>query len=158
MVVHTAGSVWPAHRSLLTHFRYILHPHMTPTPVHTPDPSTLDHHPARWRALTLLSTALLLGMSLWFAASAVGAELGTRWGLSATEVGGLTSLVQLGSLLGARALAILNVGDLTPAPRLFAVCAVTGAAANALLLVVPSYGLALVTRAVTGFALAGRSE
>ena len=94
-------------------------------------------------------------MSLWFAASAVGADLGTRWGLSATEVGGLTSLVQLGFVCGTALLAILNVGDLTPAPRLFALSAVIGACANALLLVVPSYGWALVTRAVTGFALAG---
>ena len=119
------------------------------------DPSTFDHHPARWRALALLSTALLLGMSLWFAASAVGADLGARWGLSGTEVGGLTSLVQLGFVLGTALLAILNVGDLVSPSRLFAVSALVGAAANALLLAAPSYGWALVTRGVTGFALAG---
>lgn len=120
-----------------------------------PDPSTSDHAPARWRELVLLSTALLLGMSLWFAASAVGAELGARWGLSATELGGLTSLVQFGFVAGTATLAVLNVGDLVRAPRLFATSALVGAAANALLLVVPSYGWALGTRFVTGFALAG---
>ncbi|HVX89512.1 MAG TPA: MFS transporter, partial [Gemmatimonadales bacterium] len=118
-------------------------------------PSTSDHDPARWRALVLLSTALSLGMSLWFAASAVAGELGARWGLSPTEVGGLTSAVQLGFVLGTATLAILNVGDLMSAPRLFVLSALTGAAANAALLVVPSYGQALATRAVTGFALAG---
>jgi MFS family permease len=94
-------------------------------------------------------------MSLWFAASAVGTELGVRWGLTPSELGGLTSFVQLGFVLGTATLAILNVGDLLPAPRLFATSAVIGAAANLLLLWVPSYGWALVTRGVTGFALAG---
>ena len=37
---------------------------MNPTPVHTADPSTSDHDPARWRALILLSTALSLGMAM----------------------------------------------------------------------------------------------
>jgi MFS family permease len=118
-------------------------------------PSTSDHDPARWRALVLLSTALSLGMSLWFAASAVAGELGARWGLTPTEVGGLTSAVQFGFVVGTATLAILNVGDLMSAPRLFVLSALTGAAANAALLVVPSYGQALASRAVTGFALAG---
>jgi MFS family permease len=117
--------------------------------------STIDHDPARWRALALLSTAVLLGMSLWFAASAVGAELGVRWGLTSSEMGGFTSLVQLGFVIGTATLAILNVGDLVVAPRLFALSALIGAAANASLLVVPSYGWALASRALTGFALAG---
>jgi MFS family permease len=94
-------------------------------------------------------------MSLWFAASAVAADLGVRWGLTSSEMGGFTTLVQLGFVFGTATLAILNVGDLMPAPRLFAISAVTGAAANALLLVAPSYGWALATRALTGFALAG---
>ena len=34
-----------------------------------------DAHPARWRALVLLSIAELLGMSLWFAATAVAPQL-----------------------------------------------------------------------------------
>ncbi len=117
--------------------------------------STIDHDPARWRALALLSTAVSLGMSLWFAASAVAPDLGARWGLSSSEMGGFTSLVQLGFVFGTATLAILNVGDLASAPRLFAVSALVGAAANALLLVAPSYGWALVSRALTGFALAG---
>ena len=117
--------------------------------------STLDHDPARWRALALLSTAVLLGMSLWFAASAVAADLGVRWGLSASEMGGFTSLVQLGFVLGTATLAILNVGDLVSAPKLFTVSALVGATANGLLLAAPTYGWALASRALTGFALAG---
>lgn len=145
----------PAHRSLLTQFQKLLTFQGSPLLSHMPDQSTSDHDPARWRALALLSTAVLLGMSLWFAASAVAVDLGVRWGLTASELGGFTSLVQLGFVFGTATLAILNVGDLVPAPRLFAISALVGATANALLLVSPSYGWALVGRAVTGFALAG---
>lgn len=105
--------------------------------------------------LALLSTGVSLGMSLWFAASAVAPELGVRWGLTPAEMGGFTSLVQLGFVFGTATLAVLNVGDLVSAPRLFAVSAVIGAGANALLLASPSYGWALASRALTGFALAG---
>ena len=123
--------------------------------LHMAIPSTIDHDPARWRALALLSTAVSLGMSLWFAASAVAPELGARWGLTSPEMGGFTSLVQLGFVLGTATLAILNVGDLVSAPRLFTLSALIGAAANTLLLVAPTYGWALASRALTGFALAG---
>ena len=128
---------------------------MTPPPVHTPDPSTSDSDPRRWRALALLSTAVLLGMSLWLAASAVAPELGARWGLSPSELGWFTSAVQLGFVIGTLALAVLNVGDLVPSARLFAISATVGAVMNALLLVAPTYEWALVTRVLTGVALAG---
>ena len=39
-----------------------------------------DGDPRRWRILALLAGAELLGMSLWFAASAVAPELAARWG------------------------------------------------------------------------------
>jgi MFS family permease len=119
------------------------------------DPSTLDSDPRRWRALALLSTAVLLGMSLWLAASAVAPELGERWGLSPSELGGFTSAVQLGFVLGTLLLAVLNVGDLMPSARLFAISATIGAVTNALLLAAPTYDWALVTRMLTGVALAG---
>ena len=38
-----------------------------------PDAHQADTHPARWRMLALLAVAELLGMSLWFATSAVSA-------------------------------------------------------------------------------------
>lgn len=128
---------------------------MSPAPLHTTDPSTSDSDPRRWGALALLSTAVLLGMSLWLAASAVASELGERWGLSPSELGGFTSAVQLGFVLGTLLLAVLNVGDLIPSARLFAISATIGAATNALLLAAPTYDWALVTRVMTGVALAG---
>jgi len=105
--------------------------------------------------LAILACAELLGMSLWFAASAVAPQLGERWRLSATEVGWLTAVVQLGFVCGTALAALLNLADIVPSRLLFSVSALLGAAANTALLVVPSYGAALASRLFTGFALAG---
>jgi MFS family permease len=114
-----------------------------------------DTDPRRWRMLGILSLAELLGMSLWFAASAVAAQLGARWELSTAEIGWLTAIVQLGFVLGTAISALLNLADIVPSRRLFAISAVVGAAANAALLLSTSFAAALVCRLLTGFALAG---
>ncbi|HEX5831963.1 MAG TPA: MFS transporter [Gemmatimonadaceae bacterium] len=114
-----------------------------------------DTHPARWRALALLAVAELLGMSLWFAASAVSAQYRALWQLSASEAGWLTTIVNLGFVAGTAASALLNLADIVPARRLFALSAVAGAAANALLLTADGLGSALVWRFLTGVSLAG---
>ncbi|MEO7083881.1 MAG: MFS transporter [Gemmatimonadaceae bacterium] len=115
----------------------------------------VDSDPRRWRTLGLLALAELLGMSLWFAASAVGPQLGVRWNLSTSEIGWLTTIVQLGFVIGTATSAVLNLADIIPSRRLFAASAALGAIANAMLLVAPSYSAALVCRFATGFALAG---
>ncbi len=104
--------------------------------------------------LVLLSCAELLGMSLWFAASAVSAQYRVLWSLTASQAGWLTTIVQLGFVLGTAVLATLNAVDIIPSKRLFAGGAVAGAAANATLLVVPGFHAALACRLLTGFALA----
>jgi MFS family permease len=109
----------------------------------------------RWRMLALVSVAELLGMSLWFAGSAVAPQLQERWSLSGSEVGGLATAVQLGFVLGTAVSALLNLADIVPARRLFAMSAVLGAVANAALLVAPTYATALASRAAVGFFLAG---
>ena len=52
--------------------------------------------------LGILSVAELLGMSLWFAASAVSPQLAARWSLESQQAGWLTTIVQLGFVLGLR--------------------------------------------------------
>ena len=47
--------------------------------------------------LLLLALAEVLGMSLWFSASAVAGPLRAMWGLTVAESGWLTTSVQLGS-------------------------------------------------------------
>jgi MFS family permease len=114
-----------------------------------------DTDPSRWRMLVLLAWAELLGMSLWFAASAVGAQLGARWHLTASSLGWLTAIVQLGFVLGTAFSALLNLADIIPARLLFSLSALIGAVANAALLQSASYRGLLVCRLLTGFALAG---
>lgn len=117
--------------------------------------SAADADPARWRMLGLLAVAELLGMSLWFAASAVAAQYRELWGLTVSQAGWLTTVVQAGFVVGTAVAAVLNLPDIVPARRLFAVSAVTGAAANAMLVFVGDYRGALVCRFITGIALAG---
>jgi len=102
---------------------------------------------ARWRMLALISVAELLGMALWFAGSAVAPQLQARWALSGSEVGGLATAVQLGFVVGTALSAVLNLADIVPSRRLFAASAVCGALANGALLLAPTYGVAIATRA-----------
>jgi MFS family permease len=114
-----------------------------------------DTYSTRWRVLALLGFAELLGMSLWFSASAVTPQLRSIWGLTAAEAAWLTTIVQLGFVCGTAVAAVLNLADVVPAGRLFSVCALLGAAVNAAILGAPGYPSALVLRFLTGFFLAG---
>jgi MFS family permease len=114
-----------------------------------------DDQPRRWAMLVLVSGALFLGMSAWFTANAVAPELQTRWAIGASQVGLLTGVVQLGFVAGTALAALLNLADVFPSNRYFATCAVLAAVANGLLLIVPEYASALLTRFLTGFFLAG---
>ncbi|MBW3629818.1 MAG: MFS transporter [Gemmatimonadetes bacterium] len=119
------------------------------SPPGTPQPAR------RWRILLLLSVAELLGMSLWFTASAVAPQLQALWGLDAQQTGWLTTIVQLGFVAGTAVAAILNLADVLPARPYFAVSALCAALANGLLMVAPGFAVALVLRFLTGFFLAG---
>lgn len=114
-----------------------------------------DTHPSRWRLLALLSTAELLGMSLWFAASAVAPQLSALWGLDAAQAGWLTTIVQLGFVTGTAVTAALNLADIVPSRILFASAALAGAIANAAILAAGGFTSALVLRFLTGVCLAG---
>jgi MFS family permease len=114
-----------------------------------------DTHPARWRMLALLCTAELLGMSLWFGASAVAPQLAAGWRLTAPQIGWLTTIVQLGFVAGTTCAAVLNLADVVPSRLLFAAAAALGGLANAALLAAPGYRAALACRFATGFFLAG---
>src|SRR3954466_10311277 len=114
-----------------------------------------DLYSTRWRVLTLLAFSELLGMSLWFSASAVTPQLRSIWGLTTAQAGWLTTIVQLGFVCGTAMAALLNLADVVPAGRLFSVSALLGSVANAAVLASPGYGGALVCRFLTGFFLAG---
>jgi MFS family permease len=106
--------------------------------------------------------AELLGMSLWFAASAVSVQYRALWGLSPSQAAWLTTVVQVGFVAGTALSALLNLADVVPARRLFAVAATAGALANGALLALltlpdatTGYRAALLCRFATGVALAG---
>jgi MFS family permease len=105
--------------------------------------------------LALLGLAELLGMSLWFAGSAVAPQLADRWSLSGSQIGWLTAAVQLGFVAGTAVVAVLNLADILPSRALFAGAAALGAASNAALLFAAGFESAVVTRFACGFCLAG---
>ncbi|MFL5562326.1 MAG: nitrate/nitrite transporter [Gemmatimonadaceae bacterium] len=120
-----------------------------------PAPALPNVSAGAWRMLAVLAIAELLGMSLWFTASAVSPELAPRWGLGTSQAAWLTGIVQLGFVCGTALAAVLNLSDVIPARFLFAASAMLGAVANALLLHSNSYGGALACRFATGATLAG---
>jgi len=111
--------------------------------------------PTPGRILFLLALAEPLGMSAWFAASAVAPQLAARWSLNAEGVAALTSMVQLGFVAGTATIAMLNLADVVPARALFSMSALLAAGANAALLLAPGFGAALAARFALGACLAG---
>ncbi len=105
--------------------------------------------------LAVIAVAELLGMSLWFTASAGSAHLRELWGLDAGAAGWLTGAVQLGFVVGTALAAVLNLADLWPARFYFAGSAFLAALANGALAVAPDYPTALGLRFATGVFLAG---
>ncbi|MCY4573474.1 MAG: MFS transporter [Gemmatimonadetes bacterium] len=109
----------------------------------------------RWWILALLGVAELLGMSLWFTATAVSDDLAARWNLSAAGAGWLATAVNLGFVAGTAVAAILNLADIVRSRVYFAVAAALAALANAGVLAAPGFGEAVALRFATGFLLAG---
>jgi MFS family permease len=94
-------------------------------------------------------------MSIWFAGSAIAPQLQTQWGLSGSQVGWLSTAVQLGFVAGTAVIAILNLADIVASRALFATAATLGALTNASLLLADGFPTAVATRFACGFCLAG---
>jgi MFS family permease len=109
----------------------------------------------RWRMLALIAIAELLGMCVWFAANAVAPQLAYEWQLTPGETGWLSTVVQLGFVVGTAAAALLNLADILPSRWYFATAAIAAGLANGAILAAPGYRSALVLRGLTGVCLAG---
>ncbi len=118
-------------------------------------PAEASHRRRAWTMLALLAVAELLGMSLWFTATAVSPQLRSVWELNAGQAGWLTTIVQLWFVAGTALAAILNLADVFPSRRYFAGSALLAALANAGVAWAPGYAAALPLRFLTGFFLAG---
>ena len=110
----------------------------------------------KWRTITLLCIAELLGMATWFSASAVVPALSDAWSLSDSGESWLTMSVQVGFVAGALGSALLNLADRLPS-RWFLAISATGAGLATLLIALLANGLllAIPLRFLTGVALAG---
>jgi len=107
-------------------------------------------------AVATIVVAQFLGTSLWFSANAAADDLRQVWGLTAADLGTLTNAVQLGFISGTLLFAVSGLADRFPASRIFALCAVVGAATNAgFALLATGLADAWVWRFATGLALAG---
>lgn len=125
-------------------------------------PATHDHTDvehmlrSKWPTLLLLALAELLGMAVWFSASAVVPALTTAWLLSDTGRAWLTMSVQIGFVVGAFGSSLLNLADRVSTRRLFAASALLAALSTALIpALATGLALALVLRFLTGLFLAG---
>ncbi len=110
----------------------------------------------KWRTISLLLLAELLGMAVWFSASAVAPALSAAWRLDDSGRAWLTMSVQAGFVAGALGSALLNLADRVPAHLLFAWSAVAASAATTAIAAF-AHGLApaAALRFLTGLFLAG---
>jgi len=106
------------------------------------------------RQLAWLSLAMVLGMTLWFSATAATAQMVAEFHLTSAEAAWLTMAVQGGFVIGTLASAMLNLPDVINPRHLFAAGCVCGAAANASLVVAPSAVGLIALRVATGVSLA----
>jgi MFS family permease len=110
----------------------------------------------KWRTLLLLALAELLGMSVWFSASAVVAALSAEWALDEAGRAWLTMSVQAGFVVGAFGSALLNLADRVSTRMLFSVSALLAALATALIpLMANGFAPGVGLRFLTGLLLAG---
>jgi MFS family permease len=85
----------------------------------------------RFYTVATIAIAQLLSTSLWFSANSAADDLRRAWGASVSDIGILTSAVQLGFILGTLGFALSGLADRFPASRIFPVCALLGATFNA---------------------------
>jgi len=106
--------------------------------------------------LAIIVVAQLFGTSLWFSANAAFDDLARLWGIDSAGIGRLTMAVQLGFILGTLTFALSGIADRFPASRIFAACALAGAAANlAFAFAADDLASGTLCRFIVGLALAG---
>ena len=104
--------------------------------------------------LLLMALAEVLGMSLWFSATAAAPAIVGEFAMQSSGLAWLTMAVQAGFVAGTLLTALTNIADAVNSRRLFAAGCVIGAAANAAIAAAPSAAAVIVLRFCTGAALA----
>ena len=104
--------------------------------------------------LLLVAVAEVLGMSLWFSATAAAPSIASEFQLQPGTMAWLTMAVQGGFVVGTLVTAVTNLADAVNARRLFALGCLAGAAANAGITLAPSTAIIIFLRFCTGASLA----
>ncbi|MFQ5420086.1 MAG: MFS transporter [Anaerolineae bacterium] len=113
-------------------------------------------HTGKWRTLWLLSLAELMGMAVWFSASAVIPALTSTWNLSDSGQAWLTMSVQIGFVVGSLGSAVFNLADRMPSRWFFSAASLLAGLMTAFIpLFAGGLTTALVLRFLTGVFLAG---
>ena len=76
--------------------------------------------------LPIIVLAQFAGTSLWFAVNAVMPDLQIQMGWPASDVGRLTSALQLGFIAGTLVFAVLAIADRFSSRRVFLMCSLAG--------------------------------
>lgn len=106
--------------------------------------------------MALVAAVQVLGLAVWFSATAIAPALRAEWGLSTTASTWLTASVQLGFATGAVVSGLLTLADRFRPERLVAGCALGAASCTAALaLAADGLGSAVPLRFLTGAFLAG---
>jgi len=109
-----------------------------------------------WYILPIIVLAQFAGTSLWFAGNAVILDLQEAYLLPETALGGLTSAVQFGFIVGTLIYAITLLADRFSPGLVFFLSALFGATANLTVgWLATDYATILLARFLTGFFLAG---
>ncbi|HEX9365576.1 MAG TPA: MFS transporter [Vicinamibacterales bacterium] len=106
------------------------------------------------RMLALVAAGEILGMTLWFSATAAAPSVAREFALDTAMRAWLTMAVQAGFVAGTLLTAVTNAADAINARRLFTAGCLAGAACNAAITVAPTAGAIVALRFCTGAALA----
>jgi MFS family permease len=106
------------------------------------------------RMLLRVSAAELLGMTLWFSATAAAPAVAREFGFDEGLRAWLTMAVQAGFVAGTLLTALSNLADAVNPRRLFAAGCILGAVTNAGIALAPSGPAIILLRFCTGAALA----
>lgn len=106
--------------------------------------------------MLLLAAVEVMGLTVWFSATAVSRSLQAEWSIDSLSAVWLTASVQLGFVTGGITSALLTLGDRFP-PHFVIGAAAFGAGVSTAVLAVAADGLwpAIVLRFLTGMFLAG---
>jgi MFS family permease len=108
------------------------------------------------RVFFIIVFSQFCGTSLWFASNAVLPQLQSLYNWQPTSLGYLTSAVQLGFIAGTLLFAFSGITDKISPSKIFFFSSLVAASCNMLVLFdASSLGLALLSRVLTGFFLAG---